>query len=261
MTANNINTNNNTNPYDWEFNFTLNDECRFIDIKAPPGIELKTYTNDQGTKSLREFTVKKVKAFTEEEASMKARIQAKRFTDILAVKSAKPLDQFITGYSRLPDPSRSGQAGRGIVVKELICKYNIDPPEPAGLSQGRIVQLIKTLAPQGRDQRLVERLSHVNNALEAEKAGRHEVMIKEYYLAIADKSQARKYEPLRDVLSHHEQIKQDTIDALENNFGKGYFVLTNKKFDHSHPTNIDHLRKEAYELRNITLPYINQELK
>lgn len=112
--------------------------------------------------------------------------------------------------------------------KELVCKYNIDPPEAADLSQGRVVQLIKTLEPQGKDERLVERLNHANNALEAEKAGLHEVMIKEYYLAIAENQQAGKYEPLRHVLSHHEELFDDTIIALENNFGKGHFVLTNK---------------------------------
>lgn len=145
--------------------------------------------------------------------------------------------------------------------KELVCKYNIDPPEAADLSQGRVVQLIKTLKPQGKDERLVERLNHANNALEAEKAGLHEVMIKEYYLAIAENQQAGKYEPLRHVLSHHEELFDDTINALENNFGKGHFVLTNKKFDHYHPTNIEHLKTEAYALRNIALPYIDQELK
>jgi hypothetical protein len=191
----------------------------------------------------------------------KARIQAKRLTDILAVKSAKHLGQNLTGFSRLPAPSRSGQEGRGIVQTGLVSKYDIDSPEPADLSQGRVVQLIKTPEPQGKDGRLVERLNHANNALEAEKAGLHEVMIEEYYLAIADKQEAGKYEPLRHVLSHHEQLKDDTIDDLENNFGQGYFVLTrNKTFDHSHPTNIEHLKTEAYALRNIALPYINQEL-
>jgi hypothetical protein len=147
------------------------------------------------------------------------------------------------------------------VGKLFIGNYDIDPPEPADLSQGKIVQLIKTLEPKDRNGRMVERLNHANNALEAEKAGLHEVMIKEYYLAIADRQEARKYEPLRDVLSHHEQLLQDTIDDLENNFGKGYFVLTNKKFDHYHPTNIEHLKTEAYALRNIALPYIDKELK
>jgi hypothetical protein len=260
ITTSNTSNNTTAHTYDWDFNFRLTDECRFIDIKAPLGIELKVYPNDKGTKSLREFTVK-VKAFTEEEALKKARIQAKTLTDILAVKSAKHLGQYITGFSRLSDPSRSGQEGRGKVVKELVIKYNIDPPEPLDLSQGRVVQLIKTLEPHGRDQRLVERLNHANNALEAEKAELHEVMIKEYYLAVADKIQARKYEPLRDVLSHHEQLKPDTIKKLENNFGQGYFVLTrNQRFDHSSPTNIERLRKEAYELRSIALSYINQEL-
>jgi hypothetical protein len=125
-----------------------------------------------------------------------------------------------------------------------------------------VFSVLETAKPQGRDERLVERLNHANNALEAEKAELYEVMIKEYYLAIADNTQAAKYEPLRHALSHHEQLKQDTIDDLEKKFGKGYFIQTrNKTFDHSHPTNIEHLKTEAYALRNIALPYIDQELK
>jgi hypothetical protein len=90
----------NADSYDWDLHFTLSEECRLIDIKAPPKIELKTYPNDKGTNSVREFTVK-VKAFTEEGALKTARIQAKRLTDILAVKSAKHLGYNLSGFNSI----------------------------------------------------------------------------------------------------------------------------------------------------------------
>ena len=67
----------------------------------------------------------------------------------------------------------------------------------------------------------MERLHHVNNALQAEKDGRPPVMIKEHYLAIGEKQEARKYEPLRDILSHPEQMKPDTIKNLRTISEKG----------------------------------------
>ncbi len=46
-------------------------------------------------------------------------------------------------------------------------------------------------------------------------------MIKECYAAIGEKQEARKYEPLRDLLSHHEEMKPDTIKNLRTISKKG----------------------------------------
>jgi hypothetical protein len=45
-------------PYVWDFHFALSDECRFIEIKGPPGIELEINPEMDGMKSVREFIVK-----------------------------------------------------------------------------------------------------------------------------------------------------------------------------------------------------------
>ena len=64
------------------------------------------------------------------------------------------------------------------------------------MSQGNYPRLINTLNLKGKEWRLVERLNHANNGLEAAKNELSEVMIKEFYLAIADKWKARKYKPV-----------------------------------------------------------------
>ena len=69
-------------------------------------------------------------------------------------------------------------------------------------------------------------------------------MIKEFYLAMEDKEEAKKYEPLRHTLSHYGQIRPSTIKKLEENFEKEYFELPDCIFEHS-PKNIEHLQIQA----------------
>ncbi len=88
-------------------------------------------------------------------------------------------------------------------------------------------------------------------------------MIKEFYLAIKDSednSSARKYEPLRNAMSHRGKLFNSTIQKLKENFGDDYFDLPCGIFDHSSPRNIEHLRIQANELRNIAMDYIRKEL-
>jgi hypothetical protein len=235
--------------------FTLSEECS-VQIEPPPGIrfETKDTNNNDGTKSITGFVVT-VKASTQDEALNKAKTEAKRLVDILAVLSGGYLGYTLRGHNmRNPD-------GRNTVSKTFVSSYNINSSELVDLSQGNFPKLIKTLEPQSRDLRLVERLNHANNGLEAAKNNLYEVMIKEFYLAMAEKAEARKYEPLRDVLSHHEQIKPDTMKKLEDKFGKGYFDLPYCKFDHSSTKNIEHLQIQAKDLMEIAMNYIRKELK
>jgi hypothetical protein len=131
--------------------------------------------------------------------------------------------------------------GRNTVSKILRSRYNINSSELVDLSQGNYPRLIKTLELQGKAVRLVERLHHANNGLEAAKNNLNEVMIKEFYLVMEDKEEARKYEPLRHVLSHYGQIRPDTLKQLKANFGEDYFALPNDKFDHSSARNVERL--------------------
>ena len=73
--------------------------------------------------------------------------------------------------------------------------------------------------------------------------------------------EAKKYEPLRNALSHTGQLRADTIKELETNFGKGYFDLPYCIFDHSLPKNIEHLQIQVKDLRNIAMDNIRKELQ
>jgi hypothetical protein len=237
-----------------DFNFTLSEERSFIQIQPPPGIKLETKDNNDGTKSVTGFVVT-VKASTEDEALNRAKTEAKRLVDVLAVLSGGHLGYTLTGHNmRSPD-------GRGKVYKTFIGKYNINSSELVDLSQGNFPNLIKTLEPQDKDRRLVERLHHANNELESAKNNLYEVMIKEFYLAMEDKEEAKKYEPLRHTLSHYGQIRPSTIKKLEENFEKEYFELPYCIFDHSSPKNIEHLQIQAKELMDIAMDYIRKALQ
>ena len=237
-----------------DFNFTLTEERSFIQIQPPPGIKLETKDNNDGTKSVTGFVVT-VKASTEDEALNRAKTEAKMLVDLLAVLSGGHLGFTLRGHNiRSPD-------GRNTVSKILRSRYNINSSELVNLSQGNYPRLINTLNLKGKERRLVERLNHANNGLEAAKNELSEVMIKEFYLAIADKWKARKYKPVRHVLSHHERLSLRTRKKLEHNFGKGYFDLPYGKFDHSSSKNIERLRTQANELRNKAMDYIRKELK
>jgi ribosomal protein S17E len=240
--------------YDAHSKFTLNEKCSFPQIQPPPGIELETENNEDGTKTIVSFVVTVKKADTEEQAWSIAASQAKRLVDLLAVLSGKHLGYTLSGR----DIRITGGMKKMYAI--FTHKYNINS-QPVDLSQGKFPKLIEALEPQGRDVRLLETLNHANNGLEAAENSLYEVMIKEFYLAMADKVEARKYGPLRDALSHHTQLKPKTIKKLKDNFGKGYFDLPNGKFDHSSAKNIEHLQIQATELMNIAIGYIRKELQ
>jgi hypothetical protein len=170
-----------------DFNFALSEECSVLQIELPPGIKFETKDNNDndGTKSVTGFVVT-VKASTEDEALNRAKTEAKRLVDILAVLFGGYLGFTLRGHNmRSPD-------GRNTVSKTLRSRYNINSSELVDLSQGNYPRLIKTLELQGKDVRLVERLHHANNGLEAAKNNLNEVMIKEFYLVMEDKEEARK---------------------------------------------------------------------
>jgi hypothetical protein len=240
--------------YEGDFHFTLSRQPRFIQIKPPPGIKLDIRDNDVGTKSVYGFTAT-AKASTEDEVENIANTMAKKFVDSLAYHSGGEISYHCNGSSIHPP------VGLTKVSKTLIVKYNIDSPETIDLSQGNFANLINTLKLKGDDRRLADRLSHINNGLEAAKTGRSEVMIKEFYLAIEDKWKARKYTPLRHAMNHIGRLKRGTRKKLKDNFGKGYFDMPDGIFDHSSPKNIEHLRIQANELRNIAMDYIRKELQ
>lgn len=136
-----------------DLHFALTKECSVLQFEPPPDMKFETKENNDGTKSITGFVVME-KAFTEEEALEKAKNEAKKLVDILAVLSGGHLGYFLTGHNmRSPD-------GRRKVLKTFIGKYDINSSDLVDLSQGNFPNLIKTVDPQDKDRRLVERLHY-----------------------------------------------------------------------------------------------------
>jgi hypothetical protein len=239
--------------YVGDVHFTLNGRCNFQKVRRLSGIHLETKRNKDNTTSIQGFKVR-VESFTEEEALDTAKIKAKRLVDILAVLSGGHLSYF------LRDHSIQSPGGRTRVTSTIRSAYDIISPQPLDLRRRNVARLITTLKPKGKDRRLSDRIGYANNGLEAYRNELYGVMIKEFYLAIADKPRARKYKPLRHALSHHERLEPWTRKKLEKNFGKGYFDLPYGKFDHSSPKNRENLQKEAIKIMEIALGYLRREL-
>jgi hypothetical protein len=81
-----------------DFNFALSEECSVLQIELPPGIKFETKDNNDndGTKSVTGFVVT-VKASTEDEALNRAKTEAKRLVDVLAVLSGETLATTLQG--------------------------------------------------------------------------------------------------------------------------------------------------------------------
>jgi hypothetical protein len=55
-----------------------------------------------------------------------------------------------------------------------------------------------------------------------------------------------KYRYLRHAVSHGSELEQNTLNNIERNFGKDYFVFTNRRFDYTSHINIRNLRIQAF---------------
>jgi hypothetical protein len=86
---------------------------------------------------------------------------------------------------------------------------------------------------------LIALLSYKDNA----------AVIRELYQILEDDnslpSHLIKYRYLRHAVSHGSELQQNTLDNIEKDFGKGYFVFNNDRFDYSSYVNIRNLRIQA----------------
>ncbi|HJU34046.1 MAG TPA: hypothetical protein VJ695_02885 [Nitrososphaera sp.] len=215
--------------YEGVFHFKLSEKCNVFDIRQQPNIELDIKDEEDGTKSVVTFKVKVKNAGTEEEALNIARTRAKRLVDILAVYSGKHLGYFLTGGQTTQKATAATTTPvtdrKGKVSNTFIGKYDKDSGKPLDLNKGNIVQAINTRNPPNKDLTFLESLSYANEGLGAHANDLYQVMIKQFYLALGDRQEARKYDCLRDVLSHH-QLNDDTKQCVEHDF-PGMFDWTN----------------------------------
>jgi hypothetical protein len=196
------------NNHEGEFHFKLSEQCNAIGIKEPPNIKLEIKDKEGETKSIVSFKVMVKNASTEEEALEIARTRAKRLVDVLAVYSGRHLGYILTGGQTIQKAATTTTAAafdrRGKVMERVTGKYDKDSGKPLNLSKGNIVQAINTHNPPNKDLTFLQSLSYANEGLGAHSNELYQVMIKQFHLALGDRQEAKKYDCLRHVLSHHQ---------------------------------------------------------
>jgi len=235
-----------SHPDQWEFVFSLNEECQFTDVKGLRDIQLKFKDVGPNSKLVTGFHIN-VEGYTQNEALSTANEHAKRLTDLLALECGKHLRYQLSGYTKI-NPHGKQTVGKTVTMDAILIVG-----KPIDLSKGILASLIKN------NSDLTQRLHHANQGLEAAKNKLYEIMIKEFYLVIDGvfPQNSTKFMSLRDVLSHHGQLRQETIQRLNQDFGTGYFEFTSKNgFDHNSPNNIAKLKVESRALMEIAMRYL-----
>jgi hypothetical protein len=247
--------------YEGVFLFKLSEKCNVFDIWQPPNIELDMIKDEErGTKSVVSFKVKVKNASTEEEALEIARTRAKRLVDVLAVYSGRHLGYFLTGGQTTQKATASATDRRGKVSKTFIAKYDKESGKPLDLSKGNIVQAINTRNPPDRDLTFLESLSYANEGLGAHANDLYRVMIKQFHLALGSRPEAKKYDCLRAVLSHH-KLTPETKQCVEDRF-PGMFEWTRyNTLDYSSDKTKQSLSKIAWDIMKEALDYIRGQLE
>jgi hypothetical protein len=250
--------------YEGGFHFKLSEECNAIGIKEPPNIKLEMKDKEDGTKSVVSFKVKIKNAITEEEALEIARIRAKRLVDVLAVYSGRHLGYFLTGgqttQKATATTTTAASDRSGKIIKTGIGRYDKDSGKPLDLCKGNIVQAINTRNPPNRDLTFLQSLSYANEGLGAHANVLYQVMIKQFYLALGDRQDARKYDCLRDVLSHH-QLSYKTKQCVEDHFLGRFDWTSYNTLDYSSEKTKESLRKIAWDIMEEALGHIRDQLQ
>jgi hypothetical protein len=243
--------------YEGHFHFTLNGRNRFQDIKGRPCVELETKDNEDGTKSVTAFTIT-VESSSEEEALSVAQSQAKKLVDILAVLSGGHL-----GYTLSDHEISSPDRRRKMLEKSIEFSYDINSG-PVDLGKNSITQAIRTRKPKDRELTLVQSLGYVNEGLGAYTNSLWQVMIKEFHLALGDKLEPRKYDHLRNALSHNQELSSSkrtkTKECVDKDFPGCFDWTSRDTLDYSSDKTIQSLRKIAIEIMNLALEYVRKNL-
>lgn len=107
----------------------------------------------------------------------------------------------------------------------------------------------------------MQSLGYANEGLGAHTNNLYQVMIKQFYLALGNRPEARKYDHLRDVLSHYEELAMEgTRQCVENDFPGKFEWTSNNTLDYSSDKTIQSLRDVAMEIMHTALEHIRKEL-
>lgn len=233
---------------DWIRSFSLSDKRQVRNISNTKTIEFDT--DKEGTVTwLKGFRVHTTNA-TEVESEIKAMRIASKLEDIISVRSGVAVRVNPTGYNKRISPDR------WLVQKTTTFKwqrralFDLDLAGDPNLSCWIF-----------QDKMLNQRLYHVKAGLLASEHLLYDTMIIEFFQAIegVEPTLTTKFEPLRNALSHPEQLKKCTRTALVAHFGIGHFDLTpNFAFDYNSPKNLEALKKAAEDLMDKTLGFSNR---
>jgi hypothetical protein len=96
----------------------------------------------------------------------------------------------------------------------------------------------------------IQMYQHFSRSFSALLSNDHFTVIKELHQIIENDpnrpSYLLKYKFLRHALSHGDPLTNNTLKKIENNFGKGYFVFVNGRFDRNSSANMHNLSLEAW---------------
>ncbi len=244
------------NNYEWTFRFTLNGKCIFPQVNGRPEIELHTEDNEEdGTKTIQGFTIR-VQSSSEDEAVDRANSQAKTLVDILAVMSGGHLGYTLTGQE-MSGPDRR------TVTSSVTCKFDIEPAESLDLNKPNILQAIKTREPRDRQLTFVDRLGYANEGLGAFTHDLYSVMIKQFHLSLGSRQEARKYDSIRDAVSHHEKLDskwKKTRESVEKEFPGKFDWTNNDTLDYRSDKTRRSLKEIALQMRELAIGFIREEL-
>ena len=85
-------------------------------------------------------------------------------------------------------------------------------------------------------------------------------MIKQFYLALGDRQDARKYDCLRDVLSHH-QLSYETKQCVGDHFLGRFDWTSYNTLDYSSEKTKQSLREIAWDIMKESLGHIRDQLQ
>jgi hypothetical protein len=185
----------------------------------------------------------------ENTAEISARKKAKNLSDFISVAYGVYIGSYLHGREEIPLNGTVRKIGVQInfgVGRRRVYPLNFDLKE-------KMPTIIK-------DANINE---NIGRGLKVFEDGDNGAIIIELFQVLEARNLTdlkERFEPLRDVLSHGSQIRQDTRKRLEDNFGLNYFDFnSNGTFDYASTHNLQRLRNEAIYLLNEVIRHVRQD--
>jgi hypothetical protein len=228
---------------DRKFDFRLSEECLVGNIRSSQ--KIKFWVKDNGDKKLLTGFSIIIKGSRESVGIFEANQKAVILSNFLTVKYGKYIRSFFIGFSKLNKQGTQPVTRLQNYSWLHIRKLNFDFKDS-----------ITSDILGDRDKGIL--YDHASRGIKAAEDQDPVTMVREFYQIIEANVPTRlnKFQYLRDVLSHGDQIRDDTKENLEREFGKNYFTFTSKKhFDYTSSRNIERLNEQARYLKNEVLKH------